>query len=69
MLEKQKLIYHAKKNGADAVKLQTYTPDMMTLKQINLKLKMVFGKIITMGSLKKLTYTMAQKHRLCKKKI
>ena len=28
----KKLIYAAKKGGANAVKLQTYTPDMMTLK-------------------------------------
>ena len=27
----KKLIDHAKKYGADAVKLQTYTPDTMTL--------------------------------------
>ena len=28
----KKLINHAKKYGADAIKLQTYTPDTMTLK-------------------------------------
>ena len=35
----KKLIYLAKKNGADAVKLQTYTPEMMTIKQTNFKIK------------------------------
>ena len=35
----KKLIFFAKKNGADAVKLQTYTPEMMTLKQANFKIK------------------------------
>ena len=31
----KKLIKLAKDSGADAVKLQTYTPDMMTLKKQN----------------------------------
>ena len=33
----KKLIKSAKKNGADAVKLQTYTADMMTLNTKNKK--------------------------------
>ena len=35
----KKLIYFAKKNGANAVKLQTYTPDMMTIKSNKFKIK------------------------------
>jgi len=35
----KKLIDLAKKGGADAVKLQTYTPDMMTLKNNKFKIK------------------------------
>ena len=36
----KKLIDDAKKYGADAVKLQTYTPDTMTL---NIKKKKIFN--------------------------
>ena len=35
----KKLIYFAKKGGANAVKLQTYTPDMMTIKSTKFKIK------------------------------
>ena len=35
----KKLIDTAKKSGASAVKLQTYTPDMMTPKSLNYKIK------------------------------
>ena len=35
----KKLIDLAKKGGADAVKLQTYTPEMMTLKETAFKIK------------------------------
>ena len=47
----KKLIYCAKINNADSVKLQTYTADTMTLKskKIFLELKMEFGKIIFYG--------------------
>ena len=45
------LIRHAKIYGADAVKLQTFTPEKMTLKSKKniLKLIMVFGKINIYG--------------------
>ena len=39
IINAKKLIDLAKKGGADAVKLQTYTPDMMTLKDSNFKIK------------------------------
>lgn len=41
LINAKKLIYLAKISGADAVKLQTYTPDMMTIKknEINFKIK------------------------------
>tara|TARA_Y100000768_G_scaffold294270_1_gene228121 strand:+ start:66 stop:1103 length:1038 start_codon:yes stop_codon:yes gene_type:complete len=39
ILNAKKLIDLAKKGGADAVKLQTYTPDMMTLKDNKYKIK------------------------------
>ena len=35
----KKLIDLAKKGGADAVKIQTYTPEMMTLKKTAFKIK------------------------------
>ena len=39
LINAKKLIKKAKEGGFDAVKLQTYTPDMMTLKKINYKIK------------------------------
>ena len=39
IINAKKLIDQAKKNGADAVKLQTYTPSMMTLKSSNFRIK------------------------------
>ena len=38
-LRASKLIKLAKKSGADAVKLQTYTPDMMTIKKNNFRIR------------------------------
>ena len=47
----KKLIRCAKNNGADAVKIQTYTADTMTIKsKKNIsKLKTVYGKGIACG--------------------
>ena len=39
ILKAKKLIRLAKKSGADAVKLQTYTPDMMTIKNKKFRIK------------------------------
>ena len=48
----KKLIKCAKENGADAVKLQTYSPDTMTIrsKKNILKSKKVYGKDINYGT-------------------
>ena len=48
----KKIIDLAKKSGADAVKLQTYTADSMTLniKKKILEFQMVFGKIKNFGT-------------------
>tara|TARA_B100000963_G_scaffold41570_1_gene30911 strand:- start:3724 stop:4755 length:1032 start_codon:yes stop_codon:yes gene_type:complete len=35
----KKLMFLAKKSGADCIKLQTYSPEMMTLKSLNYKIK------------------------------
>ena len=55
----KKLIHMAKMYGANAVKLQTYTPDMMTIKEnvINFKIRKGYGKVILYG-----TYTIQAKH-------
>ena len=47
----KKLIHCAKINNADAIKIQTYTADTMTIKSKKkiLKLKMEYGKTITYG--------------------
>ena len=49
----QKLIRCAKINGADAVKLQTYTPDTMTIKskKIFSNKERFMERLSTMGSL------------------
>ena len=39
LLKASKLLKLAKKSGANAVKLQTYTPDMMTIKKNNFRIK------------------------------
>ena len=49
----KKLIILAKKNGADAVKLQTYTPDMMTIKNNKFLIKDGVWKNINLGTLYK----------------
>ena len=48
----KKLIKCAKSNGADVVKIQTYTADSMTIKSSKniLKLKKVYGKDMTYGA-------------------
>ena len=43
LLQAKKIIYTAKKYGADAVKLQTYTPDTMTIKSDKLDFKIKGG--------------------------
>ena len=47
----KKLIILAKKNGADAVKLQTYTPDMMTIKNNKFLIKDGIWKNINLWKL------------------
>ena len=47
----KKLIKLAKDSGADAVKLQTYTPDMMTLKKQNFIIKKGLWKNINLWNL------------------
>ena len=48
----KKLVSCAKKNGANAVKLQTYTADTMTIKSKKniLKLNMGYGKVTIFGN-------------------
>ena len=58
----KKLIYLAKKNGADAVKLQTYTPDMMTLRSTKFKIKSGIWKNYDLWNLYKKAQTPLEWH-------
>ena len=60
--KQKKLIYLAKKNGADAVKLQTYTPDMMTLKSTKFKIKSGIWKNYDLWNLYKKAQTPLEWH-------
>lgn len=61
----KKLISMAKRCGADAVKLQTYTPDMMTIKKnvINFKIKKGLWKGYTLWDLYNLGQTPLEWHK------
>ena len=59
----KKLIYFAKKYGADAVKLQTYTPDMMTLKSTNFKIKSGLWKNKNLWNLYNKAHTPLEWHK------
>ena len=61
----KKLISMAKKYGANAVKLQTYTPDMMTIKEnvINFKIKKGLWKGYTLWDLYNLGQTPLEWHK------
>ena len=58
-----KLLKLAKKSGADAVKLQTYTPDMMTLKKNNFVIKNGLWKNYNLWKLYKEAATPLKWHR------
>ena len=62
----KKLIKCAKKNGADAVKLQTYTPETMTInsndKKFIIKSK-DYGKVINLWDLYKEAHTPLRWHK------
>lgn len=62
----KKLIDMAKKYGANAIKLQTYTPDMMTLKKnvINFKIKQGLWKGYTLWDLYNLGQTPLEWHQI-----
>ena len=61
----KKLINLAKNSGADAVKLQTYTPDMMTIKKnvINFKIKKGLWKGYNLWDLYNLGQTPLKWHK------
>ena len=58
-------IYQAKKSGADAVKLQTYTPDTMTIKsnKRDFKIKSGLWKGNTLYDLYKIAHTPYSWHK------
>ena len=59
----KKLILTAKQNGADAVKLQTYTPDMMTIKENKYKIKIGLWKNINLWNLYQEAHTPLEWHK------
>lgn len=59
----KKLIYYAKRNGADAIKLQTYTPEMMTLKQNKFIIRNGMWANINLWDLYQKAYTPLEWHR------
>ena len=61
----KKLIYEAKKNGADAVKLQTYTPGTMTVnsKKSYFKINEGLWKGYNLWTLYKKAYTPYRWHK------
>lgn len=63
IINAKKLIDLAKKNGADAVKLQTYTPDMMTLKTSKFKIKKGLWAKKNLWSLYKKAHTPLEWHK------
>ncbi len=63
-LEKaKKLIFLAKKSGADAIKLQTYTADMMTLKNRNFTIKSGLWKNLNLWKLYNEAHTPLSWHK------
>ena len=63
-LEKaKKLVFLAKKNGADAVKLQTYTADMMTLKNKKFTIKSGLWKNLNLWKLYNEAHTPLSWHK------
>ena len=63
IVKAKKLIRLAKRNGADAVKLQTYTPDMMTIKKNNYKIKYGLWKNMYLWELYKEAQTPLKWHK------
>ena len=62
-LRASKLIKLAKKSGADAVKLQTYTPDMMTIKKNNFRIRSGLWKNYSLWKLYKEACTPLEWHK------
>ena len=63
ILNAKKLIKKAKLGGFNAVKLQTYTPDMMTIKNLNFKIKKGLWKSNNLWSLYKKAHTPLNWHK------
>ena len=62
LLNASKLLKLAKKSGANAVKLQTYTPDMMTIKKNNFRIKSGLWKNYSLWELYKEACTPLEWH-------
>lgn len=63
IIKAKKLIHLAKKSGADAVKLQTYTPEMMTLKVQKFTIKKGLWKNMNLWKLYKEAQTPLEWHK------